>query len=70
MARGDVVVIADRAGGEYAGKPTPAVIVQSDHFEALDSVLICPITSVEVAPNLLRCRCGPMIPCRSTNRPG
>jgi len=54
MARGDVVVIADRAGGEYAGKPRPAVIVQSDHFEALDSVLICAITSVEVAPNLLR----------------
>ena len=30
MRRGDVVVIADRAGGDYGGKPRPAVIVQSD----------------------------------------
>jgi mRNA interferase MazF len=54
MARGDVVVIGDRAGGDYAGKPRPAVIVQSEHFESLKSVLICPITSIEVPANLLR----------------
>jgi mRNA interferase MazF len=54
MRRGDVVAVADRKGGDYAGKPRPAVIAQSDHFAALDSVLICPITSAEIAPNLLR----------------
>lgn len=54
MGRGDVVTIADRQAGDYGGKPRPAVIVQSDHFAALDSVLICPVTSAEIAPNLLR----------------
>ncbi len=53
MGRGDVVAIADRKGGNYAGKPRPAVIVQPGHFDRLDSVLICPITSTEIAPNLL-----------------
>lgn len=52
--RGDVVVVADRTGGDYAGTPRPAVIAQSDHFHTLASVLICPITSIELAPNLLR----------------
>lgn len=54
MARGDVVVVVDRTGGDYSGKPRPAVIVQSEHLDALNSVLICPITSIEVPPNLLR----------------
>lgn len=54
MARGDVVIIADRIGGDYAGKPRPAVIVQSEHFGSLNSVLICPITSIELPVNLLR----------------
>jgi mRNA interferase MazF len=54
MARGDVVVVVDRTGSDYSGKPRPAVIVQSEHFGALNSVLICPITSIEVPPNLLR----------------
>lgn len=54
MRRGDVVAIADRKGGDFTGKPRPAVIVQSDHFANLPSVLICPITGTEIAPNLLR----------------
>lgn len=54
MTRGDVVIIADRTGGDYAGKPRPAVIVQSEHFASLYSILICPITSVELPANLLR----------------
>jgi mRNA interferase MazF len=45
MQRGDVVSVADRAG-DYTGKPRPAVIVQSDLFGTLDSVTICPLTSV------------------------
>ena len=31
-------------GGEYTGKPRPAVIVQDDHFDT-DSVTVCPFTS-------------------------
>jgi mRNA interferase MazF len=45
MRRGDVVAVADR-GGDFTGKPRPGVIVQSDLFGALDSVTICPLTSV------------------------
>ncbi len=29
----------------YAGKPRPVVIVQSDHFDILDSVTVCGFTS-------------------------
>jgi mRNA interferase MazF len=30
---------------QYAGKPRPVVIIQNEHFEALDSVTICGFTS-------------------------
>ena len=44
MSRGDIVVVAMR--GSYTGKPRPAVVVQSDLFNATHaSVTICPITS-------------------------
>jgi mRNA interferase MazF len=53
MGRGDVVTVADRSG-DFTGKPRPAVIVQSDTFIDLASVTICPITTVETQPSLLR----------------
>ncbi len=44
MNRGDVVLVAAR--GDYAGKPRPAVVVQSDLFNpSHDSVTLCLITS-------------------------
>lgn len=44
MTRGDVVVVASK--GAYTGKPRPALIVQSDLFNATHaSVTLCPITS-------------------------
>lgn len=44
VKRGDVVLVA--AKGDYAGKPRPAVIVQSDLFNPThDSVTVCLITS-------------------------
>ena len=44
MKRGDVVVVAAR--GAYTGKPRPALVVQSDLFNAThQSVTLCPITS-------------------------
>jgi mRNA interferase MazF len=42
MRRGQFVTVATR--GDY-GKPRPAIIVQSDLFAALPSVVICPLTS-------------------------
>ncbi len=59
MRRGDVVAIADRAAGDYAGKPRPAVVVQSDLFAATGSVAVRPLTSEEVDAPLLRVRVEP-----------
>jgi mRNA interferase MazF len=42
MQRGQFVLVALQ--GAY-GKPRPALVVQSDLFAALDSVVICPLTS-------------------------
>jgi mRNA interferase MazF len=44
VTRGDIVVVATK--GAYTGKPRPAVLVQSDLFNATHaSVTICPVTS-------------------------
>ena len=42
MRRGQFVVIA--VPGDY-GKPRPALVVQSDLFSELPSVVICPLTT-------------------------
>jgi mRNA interferase MazF len=57
MQRGDVITVAER-GGDFTGKPRPAVIVQSDLFAALDSVTICPLTSMD-GPAVTRVRIAP-----------
>ena len=51
MRRGDIVTVA---GGVYASKPRPALIVQDDRFDATDSLTVCPFTSQEVEAPLLR----------------
>lgn len=51
MRRGDIVTVA---GGVYASKPRPALIVQDDRFDATNSVTVCPFTSVQVDAPLLR----------------
>ena len=43
MKRGEVWTTA--GGSDYAGKPRPVVIVQSDTFSPTQSVTICPLTS-------------------------
>ena len=44
MTRGSIVTVAAR--GAYTGKPRPAVVVQSDLFNALHaSITLCLITS-------------------------
>lgn len=42
------------AGGVYASKPRPAVVIQDDLFSGTDSVTVCPFTTVEVDAPLLR----------------
>ena len=58
MRRGSVVTVADRTG-QFTGKPRPAVIVQSDFFQAIGTLTICPITSVEADAPLIRVRLAP-----------
>lgn len=51
MNRGEIWSVA---GGVYASKPRPAVILQDDRFDGTDSVTVCPLTSTEVLASLLR----------------
>ena len=50
MKRGEIRVVA--GGPDYAGKPRPAIIVQSDKFDATPSVTVCLLTGtpVDAAP--------------------
>ena len=45
MRRGDIVTVA---GGVYATKPRPALVVQDDRFDATESLTVCPFTSNEI----------------------
>ena len=51
MKRGDIVTVA---GGVYASKPRPALVIQDDRFEATDSLTVCPLTTTAVDAPLLR----------------
>ena len=51
MRRGDIVTVA---GGVYAKRPRPVLVVQDDRFDATDSVTVCPFTSSAVDAPLLR----------------
>lgn len=44
------------AGGVYAAKPRPAVIVQDDLFDATSSVIVAPMTSALLDAQLMRIR--------------
>ena len=68
MRRGEIWTIA--GGGDYAGKPRPAVILQDDRFDATASLTICafttdttdaPLFRLPVSPNR---RNGLRRPCR------
>ncbi len=51
MRRGDLVTVALQ--GDY-GKPRPALVIQTDQFADLGSVVILPLTSTIVDAPLLR----------------
>lgn len=42
------------AGGVYATRPRPALIVQDDRYEGTDSVTVLPLTTTQVDAPLLR----------------
>lgn len=52
MTRGEIWTAA--GGKDYAGKPRPVVIIQSDSFATRDSVTICPFTTDPTDAPLLR----------------
>jgi mRNA interferase MazF len=56
VTRGELVTIA--LTGDY-GKPRPALVIQSDLFEAHPSVTILPVTSALREAPLLRIRVAP-----------
>ena len=53
MNRGEIWTVA---GGVYAVKPRPAVIVQDDLFDATSSVTVAPMTSTLLDAPLMRIR--------------
>jgi mRNA interferase MazF len=42
LKRGEIWTVS--GGADYAGKPRPAIILQSDAFDDMLSVTICPLT--------------------------
>lgn len=53
MNRGEIWTVA---GGAYAAKPHPAVIVEDDLFDATSSVTAAPLTSTLLDAPLMRIR--------------
>lgn len=57
MTRGEIWTVA--GGGDYADKPRPAVILQSDEFDDTESITLGGITSNPAAMTLFRVRIAP-----------
>ena len=68
MRRGEIWTVS--GGGDYAGKPRPAVIIQDDRFDAAASITICAFTTDTTDAPLFRLpvvpdeRNGLRAPCR------
>jgi mRNA interferase MazF len=56
LRRGEIRTVA--GGGDYAGKPRPALILQDDHFDT-DSVTVCLFTSDSTEAPLFRLEVEP-----------
>lgn len=53
LKRGDIVYVAVK--GPYTTKPRPVVVVQATAtLELMESVTVCPITSVEIEASFVR----------------
>jgi mRNA interferase MazF len=57
VRRGEVWTIS--GGGTYTGKPRPAVIVQSDAFDATSTVTVCAFTTDPTEAPLFRLPIAP-----------
>src|SRR5262245_10299503 len=57
MKRGEVWTVS--GGQYYAGKPRPAVILQDDRFEAIDSITLCAFTTDATEAPLFRLPVAP-----------
>jgi mRNA interferase MazF len=57
MKRGEIWTVA--GGGDYTGKPRPAVIVQDNSFDATDSIAICAFTTDPTEAPLFRISVDP-----------
>jgi mRNA interferase MazF len=53
LARGDIVIVADRRT-QLGSKPRPAIIFQNPQFSGTATVMVCPITSVTTEASYLR----------------
>jgi mRNA interferase MazF len=62
VKRGEIWTLA--GGPDYAGKPRPVVIIQSDEFDATASITFCPFTTNDTNAPLFR------IPIEATERNG
>jgi mRNA interferase MazF len=68
VRRGEIWSVA--GGGDYAGRPRPAVILQDDRFDATSSITICAFTADPTPAPLFRLpiepndRNGLRSPCR------
>lgn len=51
MKRNEIWTVS---GSDYAGKPRPAVILQVDAYEYLESVTICPFTTDDRGSEIVR----------------
>ena len=60
MKRGEIWTVA--GGGDYTGKPRPAVIVQDNSFDATDSIAICAFTTDPTEAPLFRISVDPTEP--------
>jgi mRNA interferase MazF len=58
MTRGDFVTVADRSG-DFACKPRPAIVVQSNVFESHQSVTVCLVTTGVTGNSLFRIPVSP-----------
>jgi mRNA interferase MazF len=57
LKRGEIWTVA--GGPDYAGKPRPAIILQSDKFDVIPSVAICLLTGAPVVSVYARFQIAP-----------
>jgi mRNA interferase MazF len=57
MKRGEVWTVS--GGQDYTGKPRPAVILQDDRFDAVDSITLCAFTTDRTEAPLFRLAVAP-----------